>query len=82
MLKLDDLSIGDRVVLRFRLAPQEILDGGPTTSDALGEVLAVTDAIIRIETRKGATDVLRSEVTHAKRVPPPPARRERRQPTN
>lgn len=70
----DSLRPGTRVVVRHRL-PQ----GG--VSDALGDFLGVEEDAdgrhITVATRRGDVRIATDTVTHAKPVPPPPARRER-----
>lgn len=77
MLKFEDLSPGDRIVVRYRLAQTSPVSGNVISSDALGEVLAVTSDTVSINTKRGALDITRQAITHAKRVPPPPVRRSR-----
>ncbi|MGP5687915.1 hypothetical protein [Glutamicibacter ardleyensis] len=77
MLKFEDLSPGDRIVVRYRLTQTSPETGNVISSDALGEVLAVTSDTVSINTKRGALDVARQAITHAKRVPPPPVRRSR-----
>jgi N-acetylglutamate synthase len=69
------LVTGRRVVLRSRLAPEELTPGGPTLTDTLGDVVSVTPDEVVIDTRSGPATVVRSSIVLAKRVPPPPARR-------
>ncbi|SEE97296.1 hypothetical protein [Ruania alba] len=59
---------GERVVVRFRLP-----EGG--FSDALGELLTIDAAGVRVDTRRGPIDVAAADIVHAKRVPPPPRSR-------
>ncbi|WP_313812679.1 acetyltransferase [Glutamicibacter sp.] len=73
MLNFNDLSPGDRIVLRFRLS--ESTSSGATLSDAIGYVVEVADEDISVETRHGIVKIQRSLITHAKRVPPAPPRR-------
>lgn len=77
MLKFEDLSPGDRIVVRYRLAQTSPSTGNAISSDALGEVLEVTGETVSINTKRGALTVDRQDITHAKRVPPPPVRRSR-----
>jgi len=76
MLNFNDLSPGDRIVLRYRLDPQE--QSGPTLSDAIGNVVEVTGSLVVLETRGGTVQIQRSKITNAKRVPPAPPRRRAR----
>lgn len=74
MLDLDQLQIGDRVVLRYRLdSPTD----DAAVSDALGEVHEVNAHQVTVNTRREPVVVERHTITHAKRVPPPPPRRPR-----
>ena len=72
---LDSLDTGTRVVLRYRLAPGEQGQAGERMSDVLGYLLAVDEHSGTVQTRAGDVQVSRAAITHAKRVPPPPARR-------
>lgn len=73
MLDLDQLQSGDRIVVRYRLAA-DLDSSSPELSDALGELQQVTAQSVSIATRRGVIVVPRKDITHAKRVPPPPAR--------
>lgn len=77
MINFSDAALGERVVIRYRLA-----DGrsGSHFSDALGELQEVTAAAVSVQTRTGVVVIPRTAITHAKRVPPPPARRRPREP--
>jgi hypothetical protein len=68
------LAPGVRVVVRRRLGPDEEL----LYSDVLGELLAVDDHGVLIETRRGPVHVLGQDIALAKIVPPAPAPRPRR----
>lgn len=75
----DDLPAGERIVVRYRLRAS---GRGPSLSDALGTFtgLEADDdgaAVVVIETRAGAVKVPLTDITHAKQVPPAPARRRR-----
>ncbi|TLK51142.1 hypothetical protein FDN03_12105 [Glutamicibacter sp. V16R2B1] len=78
MLNIDDLRPGDRVVLRYRLDQPTPTGHGETLTDALGEIVGVTETSVSVQTRREVVTVQRSRITHAKRVPPPPPRRARR----
>ena len=67
------LTPGVRVVVRRRLGPDEEL----LYSDVLGELLAVDDDGVLIETRRGPVHVPGQDIALAKTVPPAPARRPR-----
>lgn len=77
MLKFEDLTPGDRIVVRYRLTESSEVTGNRASSDVLGEVIEVNADRIRISTRRGPVEVERENITHAKRVPPPPVRRSR-----
>ncbi|MDR2257193.1 MAG: hypothetical protein LBE25_14530 [Arthrobacter sp.] len=70
----DALRPGTRVVVRYRL-------DGPDgrLSDALGPLLWVrgegAERSICVRTKRGEVRIATSLITHAKPVPPPPARR-------
>ncbi|WP_336856540.1 hypothetical protein [Sinomonas albida] len=64
---LASLAVGTRVVVRHRI------DGGFT--DALGELVGLTDAEATIRTRRGDAVVRLKAIVAAKPVPPAPARR-------
>lgn len=64
---LASLAVGTRVVVRYRI------EGGLT--DALGELVRLTDSEATIRTRHGDATVRLDSVVAAKPVPPPPARR-------
>ena len=70
----DALRPGSRVVVRYRLEPPE-----SGLSDALGELLWVrgegAERRIGVLTKRGEVAIATSSITHAKPVPPPPARR-------
>ena len=78
---------GDRIVVRYRLEEDAALAGGPGLTDALGEFAGLEEgagapegtgaqeATVAVRTRTGVVRIALSSVTHAKRVPPPPARR-------
>lgn len=70
--KLQQLPLGTRMVVRHRI------DGGLT--DALGELTARDQASCTITTRSGSVTIMYDAVQLAKVVPPPPARRSRREP--
>ena len=72
------LEAGARVVIRYRLAPDEQGNAGERLSDALGNVRSVSETSVVLETRGGTVSIERARITHAKAVPPPPARRQRR----
>lgn len=80
MLNFDDLTTGDRIVVRFRL--ENPAAGAPSVSDALGQLLAVDQHTLRIQTRQDVVTVPRERITHAKRVPPQAVRRPRRPPVD
>jgi hypothetical protein len=65
---------GVRVVVRRRLGPEEEL----LYSDVLGDLTAIDDDGVLIETRRGPVRVPAQDITLAKVVPPAPPRRSRR----
>ncbi|WP_293697643.1 hypothetical protein [uncultured Agrococcus sp.] len=73
--ELRALPIGTRMVVRYRLR-----DGEHGASDALGELVGVDDRSCTIATRRGAVSISFADIIAAKRVPPPPPSRPRRQP--
>jgi hypothetical protein len=68
------LAPGVRVVVRRRLGPDEEL----LYSDVLGELTAVDDDGVLIETRRGPVHVAARDIALTKIVPPAPPRRPRR----
>lgn len=72
------LEPGARVVLRYRLAPTDHGPAGERLSDALGYLLEADAENVVLQTRSGNICISRAAITHAKRVPPPPARRRSR----
>lgn len=71
-----DPRVGSRVVVRHRLDHPDPLTGASLT-DAVGVLVADTDGILVVRTRRGDVRVLRAEVTALKEVPPSPSRRGR-----
>jgi hypothetical protein len=81
------LSPGDRIVVRYRLGDDASGHGGPALTDALGEFAGLQEgtatqegaggreATVAVRTRNGLVLIALATVTHAKRGPPPPARR-------
>ena len=63
-MRIDEVPIGTRVSVRSRM------DDG-WLSDAVGEVSALADGVLTIETRKGPKQVEISRVTAWRVVPPP-----------
>ncbi|MGO2067054.1 putative acetyltransferase [Glutamicibacter arilaitensis] len=72
MLSFSDVAPGERLVVRYRLSDVRT---GEHFSDALGELQEVTEQSVTIQTRTELVRIPREAITHAKRVPPPPARR-------
>lgn len=68
------LAPGVRVVVRRRLGPDDEL----LYSDVLGDLTAIDDDGVLIETRHGPVHVPARDITLAKVVPPAPPRRPRR----
>lgn len=77
MLSFSDVTPGERVVVRYRLADSR---AGEHFSDALGELQEVTDEVVSIQTRTELVRIARTAITHAKRVPPASVRRRPRSP--
>lgn len=67
---LQQLSVGSRVVVRYRI------DGGLT--DALGYLLSIDEARCTVQTRTADVVIDLADVQAAKPVPPPPPRRSAR----
>ncbi|MGW4486801.1 putative acetyltransferase [Amycolatopsis sp. NPDC004368] len=66
-MKLSEVPLGTRVVVRFRV------EGGFT--DALGPLVARDSTTCTVETRRGPVVVPLASVVAAKPVPPAPPRR-------
>ena len=64
------MKVGDRVVVRYRLA-----DGRAT--DALGILLEATPTQLVVDGKRGVERIPVGDVIAAKEVPPPPAPRPR-----
>ena len=62
------MKVGNRVVIRYRLA-----DGQAT--DALGILLSVDESTVVVATKRGDTSIARARIIAAKEVPPAPAPR-------
>lgn len=62
--------VGERVVVRYRI------EGG--FSDALGELLRVDETGVEVMTKRGPIAVPAEGIVLGKKVPPPPAPRNRR----
>lgn len=69
------VSIGTRVVVRYRLSPSALGTTGETVTDALGYLEAINETSVTIKTRTAIVLIERSLITHVKEVPPPPIRR-------
>lgn len=69
------VSVGTRVVVRYKLPPSDLSSTGETVTDALGYLEAIDEASVSIKTRTSIVLIERSLITHAKEVPPPPIRR-------
>lgn len=69
-------SVGDRVVVRYRIPRARSADPGHT--DVLGELLACGPEGVTVRTRSGDVVVVPADlIALGKRVPPPPPRRRR-----
>lgn len=64
------LRVGERAVVRWRL---EI--GEPMLTDSVGTVLAITESMMSVLTRRGRVDIEVSRIAAAKPIPPAPHRR-------
>lgn len=71
---------GARVVVRYRLALGDHGPAGEAVSDALGYLMEIDGTSVLVQTRTGDVRINRSSITHAKEVPPPPARKQRATP--
>ncbi|MEE1620407.1 hypothetical protein ACQ3I4_07110 [Zafaria sp. Z1313] len=74
----ESLRPGERIVVRYRVAPAG--GPGPGLTDVLGGFAGLYDdgATVAVDSRHGEVRIERRLVTHAKRVPPAPVRRARR----
>lgn len=61
-----DWTVGMRVVVRYRTYSE------PPLTDALGYLVALDDAALAIETKRGVVNITLSDVVAGKPVPPPP----------
>lgn len=72
----DDVHIGARVVVRWRLDPApEGPSDSPSMTDAVGTLVARTDTDVTVSTRKGDVVIARDRIVAAKEIPPKPSRR-------
>lgn len=74
---LEGLAPGTRVSVRYAL-PDDDASGLPLT-DALGELVGVDSATVRIRTRRGDVLIAPGRLRAARVVPPAPPRRPPRQ---
>ena len=74
------LPAGRRIVVRYRLPAQQVSEGTPRHSDALGQFLGLEGPAVRVLTRSGEVVVPLASITHVKEVPEAPARRRPRAP--
>jgi hypothetical protein len=65
-------DVGSRVSVRRWLDPQRTKAG-----DVLGQLLAYTSGVLRIDGRDGVVEVHEDDVLASRTVPPPPAPRTR-----
>ncbi|RNI19486.1 GNAT family N-acetyltransferase [Flexivirga caeni] len=68
------------MAIRWRLPDSDVPEGGPHFTDVLGQVRAVDDESVVVDTRGGVATVRLDRIALARRVPPPPVRRPRRAP--
>ncbi|MDF8264983.1 GNAT family N-acetyltransferase [Luteipulveratus flavus] len=72
------LRVGMRIVVRFAIAGDgDASEGGPTLTDAVGELLRIDERALVVRTRRGEVTVEQSRVVAAKEIPPAPSRRGR-----
>lgn len=69
------LTPGTRVVLRYRI-DRATSPHGEGLTDALGTISAVDSAHVHVMTKRGESAVPRELVIAARRVPPPPQRKD------
>lgn len=65
-----DLTVGERVVVRYRLAPGE----GARATDFIGRLIARNDDFLIVDTKSERVKLIRGNVLAAKEVPPAPTR--------
>jgi GNAT superfamily N-acetyltransferase len=70
----DDLPLGSRVVVRWRLEGPDPLSGA-TLTDAVGTLLACDEDSLTVQSARGPVTVERARVVAVKEVPPKPSRR-------
>ena len=70
-----DLPTGARVVLRRRLAADELGPGGERLTDVVGDLTGADPTHLVVGTRGGEVTVARRDVIAAKVIPPRPTRR-------
>ncbi len=71
-------DVGHRVVLRRRLPGETGPTGGPAYTDVLGILESWDAATVRVRRSDGRLiEIETADVARAKRIPPPPAPRER-----
>ena len=68
-------SVGDRVVVRYRI--ERTRDGGPGHTDALGDLVSCSPEGVTVRTRTGDVVIPAEVIAVGKRVPPPPPPRRR-----
>lgn len=66
-------ALGTRMAVRTRVVPPP--EHGPRLTDTVGEVVAVDETSITLDSRRGPVVLSRSEIVAAKVVPPRPVRR-------
>lgn len=63
--------LGRRVALRHRLPADQVEPGGPTLTDAVGELADAGPDAVLVHTRRGVVRVARDAVVAVREIPPP-----------
>ncbi|MGB3257348.1 MAG: hypothetical protein WBA72_05085 [Ornithinimicrobium sp.] len=66
---LQDVPLGTRVVVRY------LIEGGQRATDILGPLVDRTDTALTVDGKRAPVTIPIVDVVAAKRVPPPPHRR-------
>jgi hypothetical protein len=70
-------DVGSRVVVRYRLAPDEHGSYGESLTDVLGELLFCDDVSVVVRRKDGETVEVAKQLVVAAKVVPPAVRRRR-----